>query len=121
MLGSPADQPSATATIAELHAAIEFIDALKVASLDDKFEWEDVDENALERLRHPPEFSLDISHGDLRLSIDLFLLSTNVSEENYVSNRAAILRRHPDDEIVSYASIKAKITEMSSCHPTICA
>lgn len=118
---SDPELPEATAVpnVADIRTSLEFIKALKDASLDDEFELEDHDESVVERLRQPPQEPLDISDGDLRLSIDLFLSATNASEQNYVSNREAIMRRHPEDEILSYASIKAKIAEMSGVTPLV--
>ncbi|KIM71552.1 hypothetical protein PILCRDRAFT_40162, partial [Piloderma croceum F 1598] len=87
-----ADVPVAVPVrIADLHIALSFIDALKSASLDD----ENLDAEVLERLRHPLQELVDDIDPDLRLSIDLFLSTSNSSQQSYTSAQEAILRRHP--------------------------
>jgi hypothetical protein len=99
--------------VEELLLSLEFIDALKKASLDDG----DLDKNVLNMLRNPPQEPLDASDPDLRLSLDLFLSTLNASEDSYRSAAEGIRRRHPDDEILSYERIRKKVTEMSGVHP----
>ena len=101
--------------LADLRTSQEFIDALKAATLDDG----GLDKEVLQRLREPLAEPLDASDPDLRLSLDLFLSCSNASEETYHSSRAAIIRRHPDDEILSYARIKSKIAELSGVVPIL--
>jgi hypothetical protein len=101
--------------LADLRTSQEFIDALKAATLDDG----GLDEGVLQQLRQPLNEPLDASDPDLQLSLDLFLSCSNASEETYHSSRAAILCRHPDDEILSYARIKSKIAELSSVIPIV--
>jgi len=99
--------------IADLHIALSFIDALKSASLDD----ENLDVEVLERLHHPLQELVDDIDPDLRLSIDLFLSTSNSSQQSYTSAQEAILRRHPQDEILSYARIKSKIAKITGIVP----
>jgi hypothetical protein len=114
--GLDPDVPEATAVcVAELRTAIAFVDGLKSASLDD----EDLDAETLERLRNPPEGLADSIDPDLRLAIDLFLSASNASEENYTSSRKAFLRRHPEDDILTYARIKTKIAELTGIVPLV--
>ena len=101
--------------VEDLRTALAFIDALRSASLDN----EDLDARVLEQLRHPPQEALDATDPDLRLSIDLFLSTSNASQETYVSTRNAIMRRHPEDEILSHAKIKTKIAEMTGVVPLV--
>lgn len=67
----------------------------------------------LARLRHPLEQPLDIDNPDIRLSIELFLSISNASQDTYTSARAAILRRHPNDPILSFDQAKRKVSELS--------
>lgn len=99
----------------DLQTSQEFIDVLKAATLDNG----GLDKGVLQQLHQPLNEPLDASDPDLRLSLDLFLSCSNVSEETYHSSRAAILCRHPDDKILSYAQIKSKIAELSNVIPII--
>ena len=101
--------------MADLRTALEFVDALKAASLDDG----DLDEEVLHRLRQPLAEPADASDPDFRLSLDLFLSTTTASEDTYNKSRAGILRRHPDDEVLSYTRIKSKIAELSGVSPMV--
>jgi hypothetical protein len=99
--------------VEELRLSLEFIDALKRASLDNG----DLDEGVVNMLRDPPQEPLDTSDPDLRLSLDLFLSTLNASEDSYRSAAEGIHRRYPDDEILSYERIRKKVAEMSGVHP----
>jgi hypothetical protein len=99
--------------VEELRLSLEFIDALKRASLDDG----NLDEGVVNMLRNPPQEPLDASDPDLRLSLDLFLATMNASEDSYRSAAEGICRRHPDDDILSYERIRKKVAEMSGVHP----
>ena len=104
----------------DLRVAVDFIKALKAASLDDKYN--NMDPKWLHRLRNPPNESFNIeNYPDLRLALDTFLVSMKSSVNTYVTMREAILRRHPEDQIPSYNQIKRAITEItgvaSVAHP----
>ncbi|KAJ7092162.1 hypothetical protein C8R44DRAFT_647108, partial [Mycena epipterygia] len=77
--------------IADLQNALDFIEAVKNASLDNG----DLDEETLSRLRNPLTEPLDISDPAMRFSLDLYLAATHGSEKAYTANRDAYLRRHP--------------------------
>ena len=83
---------------------IAFIDDLKSASLDD----EHLDAETLEQLRNPPKGLVSSIDPDLCLAIELFLSASHASEENYTSLWKAFLRRHPEDDILTYTRIKTK-------------
>jgi hypothetical protein len=102
-------EPDVEIHIEDLKIACEFINGLRNASLDN----EDLPEDVLTRLRHPLEQPLDIDDPDIRLSIDLFLSISNASQDTYTSVRAAILRRHPDNLILSFDQVKRKVAELS--------
>jgi phage gp36-like protein len=78
----------------DIRVALSFIRALDNASLNDPYAHLDAD--ALHRLRNPIQNILTVNNPDLCLSIDLFLATSNASEQIYNSVRDAILRRHPD-------------------------
>ena len=75
-----------------------------------------LDPECLEQLRNPPQEPVDISCPDLRLALDLFLATTNSSQETYTSIRKAIFR-HFGVEILSYDQIKRRVAELSGVIP----
>jgi hypothetical protein len=101
--------------IYDIKIALAFIDKIKSASLDD----ENHDTTILQRLRHPYQHPLDVHDPDLRLSIDLFLSVNDSSQDTYNRAHDAILRRHPDDAILSYDQVKRKIAQLSGVVPLI--
>ncbi|KAJ6622998.1 hypothetical protein B0H10DRAFT_2213999 [Mycena sp. CBHHK59/15] len=66
----------------------------------------------IERLKNPPQYTPTLN-ADKHLSIDLFLSVSNASEETYNSVRTAVMRRHPDDDILSYYQVKKLVAELS--------
>ncbi|KAJ6611698.1 hypothetical protein B0H10DRAFT_1808959, partial [Mycena sp. CBHHK59/15] len=96
-----------SSAIEDLQIALDFIEAIKNASLDNG----DLDPETLARLRHPPEEILDLSDPALRYSLDLFLATTHASKKAYTDSRTAYLRRHPDNEVLSLTEIKRKVAE----------
>jgi len=73
-----------------------------------------MEKNVIQRLRNPPTTPFDItSLPDLRLGIDLFLANMNSSVDSFNANRNAILRRHPEDKVPSYAQMKRLISEIT--------
>ena len=106
--------------LADLRIAVQFIQALQSASLDD--EYNVMDSKWLERLRNPPTQTFLIEdHPDFRLGLDIFMVSMKSSIDSYIATREAILRRHPEDQIPSYDKMKRAITEVigvsSVVHP----
>lgn len=93
----------------DLRIAEQFVDAVRRATISD----EPLDDDVKQRLLHPPECPLDITDPDLRLSIDLYLAVRNASESVYDAARESIMRRHPEDKILSYDLVKKKITELT--------
>lgn len=103
--------------IEDIKISIKFVNALKNASLDS--EHERLDPDVLDRLRKPEGSCLVVDDPDLRLSLDLFLSVTTASEDTYSSARTAFLRRHPDDEILSYYQVKRLVEDLSGIIPII--
>jgi hypothetical protein len=100
------------ATLDSMKTAMAYIEALKIASLDD--EWSKLDADTLYQLRNPSTTPVNINENpSWRLGLDLYLSISNVSQETYTSVRKAILRRYPDEDIPSYHRIKKYVAEIS--------
>jgi hypothetical protein len=100
------------AKLDSMKTAMAYIEALKTASLDDK--WSKLDADNLYRLQNPPTTPVDINDNpSWHLGLDLYLSITNVSQETYTSVRKAILRRYPNEGIPSYHQIKKYVAELS--------
>ena len=97
------------AQVEDIRNSIEFITAMKNATLDVEY----LDADVLHRLRNPQQCALDIGDEDLRLSIELFLATNNASQDTYNRSRDAILCRHPDDKLLSYHQVKGQVAELS--------
>lgn len=79
------------ATLDSMKTAMAYIEALKMASLDD--EYSKLDADTLYQLRNPPTTPVNINENpSLRLGLDLYLSVSNVSQETYTSVRKAVLR-----------------------------
>ncbi|KAJ7691750.1 hypothetical protein B0H17DRAFT_1169055 [Mycena rosella] len=69
--------------------------------------------NVFRKTPETPCIAAVMLDADERLSIDLFLSVTNTSMETYNAVRDAILRCHPDDNILSYHSVKKLVSVLS--------
>lgn len=103
------------ARLKDMKLAMEFIQALQEASLDDS----KLDKDIIERLRNPPTYPADVGNLDLQLGLRLFLAMVNSSQETYASSREAIMIRHPDDQEPSFDQIKRSITDITGVVPII--
>jgi hypothetical protein len=101
--------------IKDLQVSQDFIAAVKNASLDNG----DLDAETVARLRNPITEPLNISDPALRYSLDLFLAATTGSEDTYHASRDAYLRRHPENEVLTLATIKRKVEEWSGVVPIV--
>jgi hypothetical protein len=90
--------------IEDIKICLQFIDALKNASLDSKIK--PLDEDVLHQIQNPPERQLTIDSPDLCLSIDLYLGTGNALEESYNQIRRGVSCRFPETEILSYYKVK---------------
>jgi hypothetical protein len=70
-------------------------------------------------LRNPPEYSLTLDDPDVRLSIDVYLATTNASQEVYNAVREGVLRRYPDSQMLSFDRVKHQVAELSGVFPII--
>src|SRR6202040_4041599 len=76
-----------------------------------------LDSETIEHLRDAPQLPVGLTDTDLRLSLDLFLSVSNSTQETYISARKAILRRHPEDQILTYDQIKHHVAQLSRVVP----
>ncbi|GBE89900.1 hypothetical protein SCP_1702260 [Sparassis crispa] len=108
------------AHLSEAKLSMKFIRALEGASLED--EGMRLDADTLERLHHPPRNTVDIADPGLHLALNLFLAVGNSSQETYNSVRDAIMRRYPEDTLLSYDRIKRQVAQAVVLSPsfTIC-
>ncbi|KAJ3791409.1 hypothetical protein GGU11DRAFT_694453, partial [Lentinula aff. detonsa] len=102
------DQTSAS-TIDDIRVADDFIRLLKNATLDNA----GLEENILDRLRHPLEHPPEALSPYTRLSIDVFLSITHASEATYNNVRNAIIRCFPESEVLSYHEVKNLIADLT--------
>ena len=108
------DTPELTAHLGNLKDTLAAIREIKNASLDTQFEGDD-----LTRLRNPIEEELDISDRYFRLSLDMYLTLTNVSQEIYRDLVAAFIRCHPEAKgrLLSYDQIKRRVKNLTGIIP----
>ncbi|KAI0054504.1 hypothetical protein BV25DRAFT_1873322 [Artomyces pyxidatus] len=104
-----------TSRIQEFQDALDFIQCIKDAKLDnDKLPPE-----VIERLRNPLQFTPEIESKGLRLSLDTFLATSNASQQSYTDVCAGIKRAHPEDELLSYDQMKSTMAELSGIVPIV--
>lgn len=97
------------ARIEHLHLTQQYISLIKAATLENG----GLDPSTIEQLRNPPKEPVDISDPDTRLSIDLFLATTNASEATYNAVRTAISDRFPDTNVLSHHLVKKLVSQLS--------
>ena len=102
----------------DLQLQLQFIQEINNASLED--EGTQMDKDDLHRLRNPFDHELALDDAsDLRLSLELFLANINSPVEVYNANRAAMLRRHPNDDIFTYDRAKRFMKDLTGVVPLI--
>jgi hypothetical protein len=101
----------------DIKLVLDFITQLQNASLED--DGMRLDSDLLERLRNPVQEELDIGDPDLRLALDLFLAVGNSSQQTYHNVRKAILRRYPNDDVLTYDQIKRRVAQLSGVTPLV--
>ena len=91
-----------------------FVQCLKEARLKNS----GLEEEDIERLRNPTAIPPDqLDDRYLQLSINVFLVCTNASEETYKSVHAAILCYDPDSKMLSYDQVKRRIKQITGVIP----
>jgi hypothetical protein len=99
-----------------LKISLAFQRALEGAALENG----DLSADDMYRLRHPVQNEINlIDDPDLLLSLRLFLSTTSASDQVYADVRSDMLERHPQDNILSLASVKKKIQELMGVIPII--
>jgi len=98
----------------DLKATLATIREIRNASLDTQFEKDD-----LVRLRAPAEEELDVNDPYFRLSLDMYIILTNASQETYRQLVAAFLRCHPEatGRLLSYDQIKRRVKNLTGIIP----
>jgi hypothetical protein len=72
------------------------------------------------RLCHPIQNELNLlDDPDLLFSLRLFLSTTSASDQVYNDVRSDILNRHPEDNVLSLASVKKKIQDLTGVVPIV--
>jgi hypothetical protein len=100
------------ARLSDFRTSIEFINALRDATLDG--EHSNLSPSAVQRIRDPASKEFDFNEDpDLRLGLDIFMSNINSSNDAYHSTREAIKRRHPEDNIPSHDQIKRRVEEIT--------
>jgi hypothetical protein len=72
----------------------------------------------VERLRNPAQTPLVLDDPDEILSLELFVALSRSSQTAYGDARAAMLRRHPEDKILSYQQCEKRLAEVTGIYPT---
>lgn len=96
------DAPEIEIKLADMRNAMEFINLIKTAHLDES----DLDEDTLERLRTPICGDIDIKDKDLLLSLEIYLGTENASRAVYENMRTAFKRDSPTRQILSHAAVR---------------
>ncbi|KAF8989522.1 hypothetical protein BDZ89DRAFT_1152279 [Hymenopellis radicata] len=91
----------ALSQIDEIRISQLFIKAVQEATLEEG----KLEEDTLDRLRNPIEEEVDISDRFIRLSLDIYLDTTNASVETYNDVRNSVLRCYPDAQFLSHHDV----------------
>ncbi|EMD38713.1 hypothetical protein CERSUDRAFT_48591, partial [Gelatoporia subvermispora B] len=110
---SPEPEEDATSAIQDIQTALDFIKSVRNATLDNS----GLPAHVVERLRNPITHLLEIKDRDLLYSLDLWLSINNASQETYNDVRQASLRRHPRDNVLSFAAVERQVTELTGIAP----
>ena len=108
------DTPEVTVHLDDLRRTVEMITEIRNASLAAQFEEDD-----LADLKNPPEDELDIDDRYFRLSLEMYLIHTNSSQENYRKSIDAITRCHPEAKgrLLSYDQIRRRVKNLTGIVP----
>ncbi len=105
-------------TIADVKNALEFINLLKTARLDESVH-SGLSKANVKRLRDPPRGILEINDPLHLLSIDIYLGLGNSAEKAYTMVRAALMRHSPEQVLLSLHQVKQKIEQLSGIIPIV--
>ena len=101
-----------SATLQNIRTALQFIQELKTASLDDGHLAPEI----VPRLKNPPSDPVDLTPNE-RLSLELFISTQNAAQHVYTSVKKAIERRHPESHILTYDKAKQFTAEITGISP----
>jgi hypothetical protein len=99
--------PDYIPAVDELKYSLDFIKALELATLDNG----DLSEEALFRLRNPPQHELTLDNPDEKYSIKQFLTSMNSSQTTYQSFHENHNEHFPEHPMLSWDRLKTKLSE----------
>jgi hypothetical protein len=111
----PDIKPDFVPAIDELKTCLEFISALKAASLDNG----DLNNDALLQLHNPPQYVLEISDPNDINSLEQFLATKSASQDTYNHVRQNHNACDPENYMLSYNAIKSKVSEWSGVEPIV--
>ena len=115
-LGNPdlLDAQDITVSLDDLKGTLAAIQEIGNASLDTQFEGDD-----LFRIRNPTTEELDITDQYFRLSLEMYLILTNSSQETYRELVAALLRCLPEarGRLLSYDQIRRRVKDLTGIIP----
>jgi len=103
------------ATLADVKIALEFINLVRNATL----EGSDLDPDMIDQLKNPKLDPPDISDPDLLFALQVFIATTNASEEVYTNVIDAFLERCPDTQPLSHNQIKRRISHITGISPLV--
>jgi hypothetical protein len=108
-------QPEVEPVVDELKSSLDFIHALQNASLDDG----GLSEEALRRLRNPPQHILEIDDPVELLSLRHFLGTSNASQHTYANVQKVHNDTFPEQPMLSYAQVRNKLEEWTGVESII--
>ncbi|KAJ2930820.1 hypothetical protein H1R20_g6294, partial [Candolleomyces eurysporus] len=112
------DDPHPITSLVDLQIALDFIAALKDAQLDKS----GLPPEVVKQLQEPIESVLNLddeSDPNLRVSLEIYMATSNGSDESYNRIAAALRRRSPDIELYSLDRLKRKIGRLTGLVPIV--
>ena len=101
-----------SATLQNIRTALQFIQELKTASLDNSHLAPDI----VSWLKNPPSDPVVLT-PDEWLSLELFISTQNTAQHFYTSAKKAIEQRHPENHILTYDKVKQLTAEITGISP----
>ncbi|KAF8521819.1 hypothetical protein JB92DRAFT_3141125 [Gautieria morchelliformis] len=110
---NPWSDPNFTPNVEELQDSLNFIRALRNASLDNG----DLSEHYLIRLRNPPTHELRVDNPDELYSLKQYIASENASEKTYMKFAQNHNHRYRENPMLSLDQVKSRVAEWSGVVP----
>ena len=108
---------SEKAQLNEMKTTLAFIEALRIASLNDP--CANLDDNVLCRLQNPPMEPVNIGDDNILTGLDLFLGTINFPQNAYINSQEVMTHRHPEEKIPSFDQIKCIVAEITGVVPIV--